>query len=208
MKSSNDQVVEWKNVSYLPPNFEVSNDGQVRRYVTLTETELVSVKLSAGYRTVYINGGSYSVAKLVADAFVPNPNNLPIVIHRNRVKTDDCAANLEWAKSKLYSESTRGSDSRNKIYCVETDTVYGSLRSACYFTRIPQEFISAALKDGQPVLGRTFKEINCTDPLLTDHNVFYLAYEDTIEIAHRVKSEEEFDRQIREICGNGIKLIM
>ena len=54
-------------------------------------------KGSNGYLQVSINGKKYRVHRLVAETFIPNPENKPQVHHKNRNRTDNRAfENLSW----------------------------------------------------------------------------------------------------------------
>ena len=83
-------------------HYSVSNYGNVmslRRGKILKKT-----KSKAGYYRVGLSVGGVckrlSVARLVALAFIPNPNNKPTVNHINEIKTDNMVENLEWATNK------------------------------------------------------------------------------------------------------------
>lgn len=50
-----------------------------------------------------INGKRYrskSIHRLVAQTFIPNPNNLPQVNHKDENKLNNCVENLEWCSNK------------------------------------------------------------------------------------------------------------
>lgn len=86
---------------------EIENSG----YHVTTEGEVYSrrgrklspVKNRKGYVTVkifYVPGANeyktVPIHRLVAKAFIPNPDNLPTVNHKNGIKTDNRVENLEW----------------------------------------------------------------------------------------------------------------
>lgn len=50
-----------------------------------------------GYRRVRLRGKTFKVHRLVAEAFLPNPGQLPYVIHLDGDKTNNYIDNLQWS---------------------------------------------------------------------------------------------------------------
>lgn len=59
-----------------------------------------------GYRTVGVGGKVYKVHRLVADCFIPNPNNLPEIDHIDRVRFNNVISNLRWCSHTDNSRNT------------------------------------------------------------------------------------------------------
>ena len=49
-----------------------------------------------GYRLIMYKGKQYKVHRLVAETFIPNPDNKPQIDHINRDKSDNDISNLRW----------------------------------------------------------------------------------------------------------------
>lgn len=89
----------WKTIQ-SEPNYEVSTDGLVRNKET---KHIKSQRYSGkGYArvTLYPSGVTYSIHRLVAEAFLENDKNYPSVNHKNGDKKDNRVENLEWCTPK------------------------------------------------------------------------------------------------------------
>ena len=84
----------WKNIEGHP-NWEICDTGGLVRNRNTKELKTYSTQ-SKGYNMVSLDGKSYLVHKLVASAFVPNPENKPCIDHIDGCKTNNDACNLRW----------------------------------------------------------------------------------------------------------------
>lgn len=76
-------------------NYEVSNLGNVRKDGITRKLRIPKT----GYIKTWVDHKLKYVHRLVALAFIPNPNNLPQVNHKDECRTNNCVDNLEWCTS-------------------------------------------------------------------------------------------------------------
>ena len=92
----------WKDIDGYEGLYQISNKGRVKRLYKASERILKPRDNGRGYLRVHLTKENTSkhirVHRLVARAFIPNPDNLPEINHRDENKKNNCVENLEWMR--------------------------------------------------------------------------------------------------------------
>ena len=102
----------WKDVIGYENLYQISDIGRIRtyaRFFRLHHGALCTIKprmlrpsIRCGYSIQVLTDinskrKTFSIHRLVAKAFIPNPENQPEVNHKNGIRSDNRVENLEWA---------------------------------------------------------------------------------------------------------------
>lgn len=154
----------WKDIKDYEGLYQISNLGRVKslKYRKSNKERILILNGAAkhGYYMVGLcknHKRKYvTVHRLVAEAFIPNPDNKPQINHKDENRRNNCVDNLEWVTAKenlnygSHNEKmtyTMHKVLSNQVLCVETGLVYNSMKEAARKTGISVSGICLACKN-------------------------------------------------------------
>lgn len=104
------ELEEWKFVNEYENIYEISSFGNIRRVGSNKQLKPKLPKMPRYYTVVLYKNGvgkSLRIHRMVAQAFIPNPENKPQVNHIDGNKLNNNVANLEWCDNKYNQNQAR-----------------------------------------------------------------------------------------------------
>ena len=140
----------WVDILGYEGLYQISNTGKVKSLNYKSKKnyhrELVLDINRYGYAQVHLskNGHKkvYTVHRLVAKTFIPNPDNFPVINHIDGNKLNNIVSNLEWCTSSYNTKhaiknnliKTKDESAKAvKVVCLNTGEIFGSIKSVWGF---------------------------------------------------------------------------
>lgn len=123
----------WKDVVGYEGLYQVSNLGRVKsiRGRKVTEKIMKPHLQRTGYYSIWLckedKKGNKSLHRIIAEAFIPNPENKPCIDHVNGVATDNRIENLRWC---TYKENSNNPVSIQKMINTRNSDEYRRLQKS------------------------------------------------------------------------------
>lgn len=167
------KIEEWRDSITLSGTHKVSNLGRIKRLSRrinssygstrrLNERICAHAPNDGGYRRINLthNGvmKGFLVHRMVAEAFIPNPNGLPCINHIDGNKLNNAVENLEWCthlENMRHAHDTGLVDCKTPVCCAKNGRGqwFPSLEDAKKRTGVSKPCICAAAKKKQKTAG-------------------------------------------------------
>lgn len=147
----------WRNVKGYEGLYMVSSQGRV---FSVASNRLLKITKGEGYTHVNLTKNkevkNCYLHRIVAEAFLPNPGNLPEVNHKDGDKSNDCVDNLEWCTASenalhywrvINPSHYRPGKAVRGVNAYDNSIIeFRSAKEACDFFGIDRSCISKAIK--------------------------------------------------------------
>ena len=179
---------EWRDIKGYEGKYQVSNLGRVKslNYNKTGVEGYIAAENSRGYLRVGLSKKGkrkmFSVHRLVAETFIPNPNNYSQVNHKDENKQNNKVDNLEWCTPKYNSNygthnkkiseklkgkekskehckklslvNTKANSRSRKVKCITTNKIFDYTEEAAKFYHIHATSISACCRGKRKSAGK------------------------------------------------------
>ena len=145
----------WKDVKGYEGLYQVSNKGRIK---ALSKTSVIhssnnfngsKIKRNEKIHRCQLQNDGYirtqlykdnerktvKVHRIVAEAFLSNETNLPLINHKDEVKSNNCVENLEWCDHS-HNVQYSAYKKHKKVKCITTGLVFNSRKEAKNFYNI------------------------------------------------------------------------
>ena len=156
---------EWKDIEGYEGMYQISSYGRIKSIPRRTangkckyERILKQQTDKRGVKRIGLHNNykkkTFQVHRLVAEAFISNPNNLPDINHKDENPSNNKIDNLEWcnkeynnnygSRNKKISEAHKGTNNYNcvKVKCVTTNEIFDCMTEAANKYNISQAHIT------------------------------------------------------------------
>ena len=222
------RLIVDSNIYYITPTGNIYIDyGNGEFYHMSTYVNRHNGYLYVNYKNTEGKMITRRVHRLVAIAYIPNPDNLPDVMHKDNNKENPNVENLKWG---TVSENTRqavndgllvndkGFDDSQSLPVTMYDTLtnskvcdYGSMREAAKECDITLSGISHQIKDNDEVLRKPFYFTLYNNPPRNHYVIVERDYKTDVEIGRYINSGDAHNKTgvnkktISQQCLNGFK---